>query len=59
MHQELANQTSVHGTSAFERALLPSLSPTIPPPKARPTFVWDVHPPGGTYQRKITQTCRG
>ena len=51
--QELANQTNVHGTPAFERALFPSLSPTIPPPKTQPTFVWDVHPPGGTYQVKI------
>ena len=50
---ELANQTNVHGTPAFERALFPSLSPTIPPPRSQPTFVWDVHPPGGTYQGKI------
>ena len=51
--KELADQASVHGTPAFERALFPSLSPTIPPPKSQPTFVWDVRPPGGTYQGKI------
>lgn len=43
----------MHGTPAFERGLFPSLSPTVPAPKAHPTFIWDVYPPDGCHKGKI------
>ena len=50
---KLAEETDVVGMAAFEKAILPALTPLIPPPSANSTFIWEVRPAGGAYQGTI------
>ena len=41
------------GNPAYERALHPSISHTVPPPHKDPTFEWHVSPPDGYFLGRV------
>lgn len=48
-----AEEESIVGAQAFERAIYPALDDEVPAPPSEPTFVWVLRPPGGAYQGTI------